>query len=318
MFVDSIIRDKVRDESVLSETVLINVFDMLIDRLDTMNDNISKMSIYLINEARFKTNNTISGGIFNYPFEIHNYKFDKKNYAFVTIKLNNNLNHKTLYDIVWCILTNEKLDDYNELKVQNSIINFIKSFFGINLYNKMIEGVKLYIDEEKEEYLTCKNYKLDTIYEYLPEFIINEFITKNEKIQYFKSFNHVSYAINISFIDQTKTLYIDELIDSILLNLKAYGYSASDINSIKIVGIDYFINNLISFYDMNEINYDVVKPKVIDYIKQLCPYSREKIRTILIKYDRDCQLLPIFKNIENIKFLIDTLEQDEFNIPIEI
>ena len=114
------------ENTLLSENVLINVFEMLIDRLDNMNVNINKMNNYLINEARFKTNNIISGGIFNYPFEIQNYKFDKKNYAFVTIKLNDNLNHKTLYDIVWSILTNETLTDYSESKLQNTIINFIK------------------------------------------------------------------------------------------------------------------------------------------------------------------------------------------------
>lgn len=302
----------------VSENVLINVFDMLIERLDVMSDNINKMNTYLINEARYKTNNIISGGIFNYPFEIQNYKFDKKNYAFVTIKLNDNLEHKTLYDIVWSILLNEKLDEYNEDKLQNTIIDFIKNSLGIDFYNNILQGVKIYMDEEKEEYLSCKKYDLDTIYEYLPEFIINEFVTKNEKNQHFKSFNHVSYAINISFIHQNKTLYIDELLDIILSNLKQYGYNISDINTIKIVGLDYFMHNLITFYDINELNHELVKPKVSEYIKQLCPCICEKIRNNIMEHGRECKILPIFKNIEIISFLMDILSPEYFTLPIEI
>jgi hypothetical protein len=301
-----------KDITLLNKNVMINVFEMLINRIDNMNDNINKINTYLVNEARFKTNNIIDGCIFNHPFEIQNYNFDKKNYAFITIKLNDKLNHRTLYDIIWSILLNEEITDYREAKIQNSMIDFIKNSFGIDLYNKIVDGIKLYIDEENEDYLTCKKYDIDTTYEYLPEFIINEFVIKNDQNQYFKSFNHVSYGINISFINQNKSIYIDELIDLILLSLKQYGYNALDINNIKIVGLDYFMYNLISFYDINELNHDLIKPKVIDYIKQLCQCVKDKLRKTIMDHSRECKILPIFKNIEIIEFLMDILEPDDF------
>ena len=128
---------------VVSDSILIDVFEMLINRIDTMNDTVSKMSDYLVSDARFKTNNIISGKIFNYPFEIQNYKFDKKRFAFVSIKLKDKLSHKTLYDIIWAVLSDEEIIDYRDSKIMEKMKENIKKEFGLDKYNEFLKGIKI-------------------------------------------------------------------------------------------------------------------------------------------------------------------------------
>lgn len=293
----------------VSDEVLIDVFEMLIKRIDTMNDTIEKMNDYLVSEARFKTNNIISGKIFNYPFEIQNYNFAKKRHAFISIKLKDKLHHKSLYDITWSLLMNEELSEYTDIKNMELIKDSIINTLGEEALIKMQEGINLYVNEEREEYLTCKKYNIDTIYEYLPEYLINNFIILgNEKNSYIKSFNHVSYNINIC-IETVENLYIDDVIELILNSLRPYRYNTNDIQEVKIVGMNLITHEFIKNYYMNELNLDLIKEKMKDYINKKCSCIKEQIKVDIIEYIKSgCQIIPILSNIDMIEFILVLLE----------
>jgi len=298
----------------VSDEVLIDVFEMLIKRIDTMNDTIEKMNDYLVSEARFKTNNIISGKIFNYPFEIQNYNFSKKRHAFISIKLKDKLHHKSLYDITWSLLMNEELSEYTDTKNMELIKESIINTLGEEALIKMQEGIKIYLNEDKEEYLTCKKYNIDTIYEYLPEYLINNFIILRNENSYIKSFNHVSYNINIS-TETVENLYIDDVIELILNSLQPYSYNANDIQEVKIVGMNSITHEFIKNYYMNELNLDLIKEKMKDYINKKCYCIKEQIKVHIIEYIKSgCQIIPILSNIDMIKFILALLEDTEDTI----
>jgi hypothetical protein len=283
---------------VVSDSILIDVFEMLINRIDTMNDTVSKMSDYLVSDARFKTNNIISGKIFNYPFEIQNYKFDKKRFAFVSIKLKDKLSHKTLYDIIWAVLSDEEIIDYRDSKIMEKMKENIKKEFGLDKYNEFLKGIKIYLTDENEEYLTCKKYNIDTIYEYLPEYLINKFVVSTQEKPIFNTFNHIGYNMNISF-ENDENIYIDDLINKIMDNMKQYGYTINDINEMKIVGLDSIFYNFIKLYNLNEFNHELIKPHITKYLDELCPCIKEKIKASILEYINDgCQILPVLNNKE--------------------
>lgn len=307
-------------EDSVKESVLINVFEMFVKRLDEMQDSINKMNNYLINEARYKTNDIIAGSIFNYPFEIHNFNFDKKMYAYVYIKLNNNPSDVSLYDIWWSIFDNERIsiDDWNDKRVslKKNLDAFMLNHFGKERFDEMKKKLKLYIDDtdvkdEYQNYVTCKHYDIDTLYDYLPEYVINEFVTKQEKTNgNFKSFNHLNYCISINFANENKSMFIDELVDDLLVKLGRLGYKPNDFQYIKIVGTDYFMHNLLSFYDMNVpcTNKEKQQSQTKDYIEQLCHCTREKMRAQLVEYAMSKNAdLPFFEDMEDFTFIMETL-----------
>jgi len=296
---------------VISDSILIDVFDMLINRIDTMNDTVNKMSDYLVSEARFKTNNIISGKIFNYPFEIQNYKFDKKRFAFVSIKLKEKLSHKTLYDIMWAVLSDEELTDYRDSKIMKLMKENIKKELGDDIYNKFLDGIKIYLKDENEEYLTCKKYDIDTIYEYLPEYLINRFVLATQEQPLFSAFNHIGYNMYISF-ENYENIYVDDLINKIIDNIKQYEYTMNDISEIKIVGLDYQFYNFIKLYNLNEFNHELIKPHITIYLDDVCPCIRIKIKDNILQYINDnCQILPILNNKEMQILLPNLLDINE-------
>ncbi len=308
-------------ETTVKESVLINVFEMFVKRLDDLQDSINRMNNYLINEARFKTNDIISGSIFNYPFEIYNCKFDKKRYAYVYIKLLNKENSMTLYDIIWNIWdTNNQLNlTPSQECQQKKLQEFMQKHFGEDKYKEIIEGIKLYLTESEsdDKYITCNYHNIDTIYEYLPEYIINLYMTQNENIQEFKSFNHLNYCIGINYVNENE-IYVDELLKSILDILKKYNYSADNIEYVKVYGIDYNLHKLITFYDSNISTNKNKRILIAEYVDGLCYCIRDRIREtildFLISKNTD---LPFFEDLDEIAYLLDILrvppEQDELN-----
>lgn len=296
---------------VVNDSTLINVFEMLINRIDIMNYTVNKMNNYLVSEARFKTNNIISGEIFNYPFEIQNYKFDKKRFAFVSIKLKEKLSHKTLYDIIWTILSDEEIVNYKDSKIMELMKENIKKEFGLDKYNEFLEGIKIYLMHENEEYLTCKKYNIETIYEYLPEYLINNFVIATQEKPNFNTFNHIGYNMNISF-ENDENIYVDDLINKIMDNIKQYGYIINDINEMKIVGLDSVFYNFVKLYNLNEINHELIKPHITKYLDELCPCIKDKIKRSIIEYiNDDCQILPILNNKELQNMLPNLLDIGE-------
>jgi hypothetical protein len=301
---------------VVSESTLIDVFDMLIKRLDTVQDTIAKMNAYLMNEARYKTNNIISGSIFDYPFEIHNYKFDKKRHAYIHITLNGNGDRTTLYDILWSIwdpsYTTGQLTRKQE-KIKNNLREFMIALFGENTFESIVTNAQRFLQNDKEEqYITCKYYNIDTLYDHLPEYILNEFMTKHEKLPGFKSFNHVDDILTVSYAHPHKNLFVDELLNVIIKHLSDYDYNVSDIQSVQIIGLDFFLQNLLCFYDMVGECGDKAKQQAqaADYINQLCLCTRDRLRNLLLEHGSESPLLPIFKNMEDVSFLLDMLEPE--------
>lgn len=294
--------------NVLNENVMINVFDMLIKRIDSLQDSVNKTNSYLLNEARYKTNNIICGSIFNYPFEIHNYKYDKKMYAYIQIKLHHNKNNMSLYDNWWDIWNSEDLSKSNSMTQKLKI--FMVDHFGNKMFNDIEQGIKDYFRLEDDTFITCKYYGIDSLYDYLPEYILNIFMTNHEKIPGFKSFNHIEDTININFRTPHRALYIDELIDYTLARLECYGYKRCDIACMKIVGLDYAMHHLISFYDMNVecVNKEKQENAVKEYIEKLCSCTRDKLRSTVIEHGAERPMLPIFSNIDNAVFILNVLD----------
>lgn len=307
-------------EQTVSESVLINVFDMLVKRLDEMQDSISKMNTYIINEARNKTNDVIEGSIFNYPFEVHNHNFFKTMFAYVYIKLNNEKTDVSLYDIFWSLWEKDPhMMSDNQQNIRNNIVKFMQETLGIEKYNEIKKGLDCYVsesdsEEDTEKFLCCSHYGIDTLYDYLPEYVLNEYIIKNETVKNFKSFNHTGYCISIRYASEyNNLLYVDQLIDDILVKLKKYGYKPNDIEYIKVVGLDTHMNNLLSFYDMNVPCSEVEKQrqKVENYINKLCNCSRERLIDTILECVTSKNLdLPIFNCIEDFEFIMDILRSD--------
>lgn len=300
----------------VSESVLIDVFDMLVKRIDQIQDTITKMNTYLVNEARFKTNNIISGSIFDYPFEIENYKFDKKRYAYVSLHFEPSKEIVTLYDLLWSIWDENyiKVDlSYKQRKTRENLRQFLSERFDETTFESIEKGMKAYLsDERNEHYMSCSTYDIDTLYDHLPEYIINEFITKNEKIPFFKSFNHIDNVLSINFAHPHKTMFVDELIHQVLKVLHEYGYKDSDIRTIKIVGVDFFLHSLLSYYDMNGdcSNKSEQRRQVAEYIGQLCHCTRDRIRNTLLEHGNENHNLPFFSSVEDVAFLLDILETE--------
>ncbi len=70
---------------------LINLFEMLIDRLNTIEDKLNNMNVYMLNDIRFsdKPFKLIPKKTFNneMDYDIYNYKFSKNDNAFVIVTL---------------------------------------------------------------------------------------------------------------------------------------------------------------------------------------------------------------------------------------
>jgi hypothetical protein len=302
--------------SVVSESVLIDVFDMLIKRIDQIQDTITKMNTYLVNEARFKTNNIISGSIFDYPFEIENYKFDKKRYAYISIQFQPDRDVVTLYDLLWSVWDESYIKSeltYQQMKIRENLRQFLRELFDESMLEKIETGIKSYLsDERNEHYMSCNTYEIETLYDHLPEYIINEFITKKEKISFFKSFNHIDNVLSINFVHPHKTMFVDELIHQVLKVLHEYGYRDSDIQNVKIVGLDFFLHTLLSYYDMNGecSSKSEQRRQVTEYVSQLCHCTRDRIRNTLLEHGNENHILPFFSSIEDVAFLLDVLESD--------
>lgn len=307
------------EESCVKESVLINVFEMFIKRLDELQDSVNRMNNYLINEARFKTNDVISGSVFNYPFEIHNYKFDKKMYAYVYIKLLNKEGAVSLYDLWWNIWDPNHvpiifLTDKDKVQ-QKELNDFMLFHFGTDKYNKIKEGIQIYLNDKKSEgdedkFISCLYYDIDTLYEYLPEYVLNAYITINEKIQNFKSFNHLNYCIGINYVND-QAIYIDELIESVLTSLKKFGYKSNDIQCIKVFGLDNNLQKLLSFYDMSMSCNDIKKRRFLvqEYVNNLCYCTRDKIRDSILDFlvSKNTEL-PFFDDIDEVAYILDILK----------
>ncbi len=312
------------NESLVKESVLINVFEMFIKRLDELQDSINRMNNYLINEARYKTNDIISGSVFNYPFEIYNYKFDRKKYAYVYIKLTNDM--ISLYDIIWNIWDNNLNDNVNYTNyvklVQNNLEKFMHIHFGEERYKELVVNISKYLNEKEqdEKYISCEYNNIDSCYEYLPEYILNQYITTN--ISNFKSFNHQNYCISINYVSEND-LYVDELVGNVLLNLKQYGYKANNIEYIKVYGLDVNLHNLISCYDMNICDKNKRRDIIRDYLNGLCYCAKDKIRdTILDFLVSNNTDLPFFQDLDEVAYILDLLKlpisDDEILQDIEI
>lgn len=307
-------------EQLVSESVLINVFEMLVKRLDEMQDSICKMNTYIVNEARNKTNDVIEGSIFNYPFEVHNHNFCRTMFAYVYIKLNNKRKDVSLYDIFWSFWENDRISidkmSGHQQNLRNKIGNFMKETLGIEKYNEIKQGLEHYVsdtdsEEDNEKYLCCSYYGIDTLYDYLPEYILNEFMIRNEHVQNFKSFNHTGYCMSIRYASEyNNLLYVDQLIDDIIVKLKKYGYQPGDFEYIKVVGLDTHMHNLLSFYDMNVPCSEVEKQRqqVEEYVDKLCNCTRERLIDTILEYVTTKNLdIPIFNNIEDFEFIMELL-----------
>jgi hypothetical protein len=304
------------DDMSVSESVLINVFDMLVKRIDVMTDLVTKLNSFMINETRGKTDNyTIAPNfIFNYPFEIQNVKFDRCMYGYVHMKLKTDA--MSLHDIWWSLW--EK--DYNtngltqtQLAVREKLYSFVLSHFSAELYAKVCNGLHQYKETDDESLLTCQYYGIDTLHDQLSEYVLNEFMTKGEQIKEFKSFNHSDIFININCAYEQNSLYIDELIQTILSQLSSYGYKPNDFIYVKVVGLDFDMSQLVDVCRF-DVSYDSAdlktmrREKACKYINTLCSCAKRRLRLCmmdLVTNGKDTSIL--FSNFEDIFFLLDKL-----------
>lgn len=294
----------------VSESTLITVFEMMIKRIDEMQDSINKMNTYLITDARYKTNNVLSGKIFNYPFEIHNFNLDKKQYAYIYIKFDSKT--MNLYSLWWSIF--DKSYDITILNhTQERIRSILEELTIKYIGEENRKNILKYIDnnEDNIKYITCTEYNIDTIYNNLPEFIINEYITKINKNKFFKSTYHQDYTLSINFISEAN-LFIDEIIQTVLNYTDQYGYKHSDIEYIKIVGIDCYIHDLLEFYNSRPENKIVQKNKLQEYITNLTENEKKRLKNLLLTYSNYCPIiLPFFENVNDTVFLLDLLDAED-------
>lgn len=292
------------------ESTLITVFEMMINRIDELQDSVNKMNTYLITDARYKTNNVLSGKIFNYPFEIHNFNLDKKQYAYIHIKFNNNV--MNLYNLWWSIFDNSY--DISNLNIMQEKIRIILEELTIKyIGEKNRANIKKYIDDNEDNiaYITCSYYDIDTLFNNLPEFIINEYITKINNNKFFKSTYHQDYSMSINFISDID-LFIDEIIKKVLEYTDQYGHKHNDIEYIKIVGIDYHVHELLELYNARPENKIIQKNKLQEYIKNLTENEKRKLKNLLLTYSNYCPIvLPFYENVNDTVFLLDLLDAED-------
>lgn len=294
----------------VQESTLITVFEMMIKRIDDLQDSINKMNTYLITDARYKTNNVLSGQIFNYPFEIHNFNLDKKQYAYIYIKFSNKT--MNLYNLWWSIF-DKSYDITNINHIQEQIRTILEELTIKCIGEKNRENILKYIEnnEDNIKYITCSHYEIDTLFNNLPEFIINEYITKINNNKSFKSTYHQDYSASINFMSETD-LFIDEIIRKVLEYTDKYGYKHTDIEYIKIVGIDYYIHDLLEFYNSRPENKIIQKNKLQEYIKNLTENEKKRLKNLLLTYSNYCPIiLPFFENVNDTLFLLDLLDAED-------
>lgn len=292
----------------ISESTLINVFEMVVQRLNALEISIENINKTLLYDARYKTNDIFHGEIFNYPFQIENYKLAKKKYAYVYIKLTERGDFNSLYDILMSIfdftfidlktLTNKQKQTREQLKVflQKHYSKVLKTLVSISVLN--------------DKHLTTLYHKIDSLHTNLLEHILNHFVN----IDTFGTFNHVDNAISILFSSRSESLYVDQIIDSILTELTTrFDYKAQDIENIKIVGLSSKdLYDLVKIYDINSgcCDIDKQRAKVIDYIGKLSDTKRLELRKTLIEQGKERPILPIFADKKETNFICDSLEPD--------
>lgn len=252
----------------VQESVLINVFEMFIKRMDRLSDIITRMETYLIEDARHKSNNAIySGVIFGFPkLEIQNFNFHKHGYVYMKFQIRQGVN--TLYNKLLNILKGKEDSMCADLQ------KFIK---------EKIPNYDYLEDNDKCTDYKCNDYNIDTLYEYLPEYILNEYITKKLCLNDFVSFNHTEF-ITIHYENKNE-LYIDELLKKVFTELEKVGYTANDFVTVNIVGLDKYLHNLIKIYDMHTPSSNVEKQHELmkNYIDSLCLCEKRELSTSILE-----------------------------------
>jgi len=276
------------------EDVLIDVFEMLVKRLDSMNEVITKLNSFMLTETRRKVNNdTIPpGSIFNYPFEIQNFRFDKRMYGYVSLKLNMDSDTITLLDLWWNLWDadySQKPRTVVQFNALDKLRSFVIGHLSPDTYKKIEAGMERYKECEDDACLTCTYYGIESVYDQLSTHMLNEFITKNEGVKEFVAFDHSDICLNIHFVNEGKSLYIDEMLQTILVRLSPYGYKPNDFVYVKVVGLDFDMSQFIShtrfdvtIEDCNEEYRQRRIKKANVYIQSLCNCAKRRLRRTLM------------------------------------
>ena len=291
----------------ISESTLINVFDMFVERLNNIETSIEHINKTLIYDARYKTNHVLHGSIFNYPFEIENYRLDKKKYAYVHIKFSERGDFTSLYDILMSIFDftfiNLKMLSEKQVKLRENLKKFLQKHYPRVL--KTLVSISVLNDK----HLTTLYHKIESLHTNLLEHILAHFV----EIDTFDTFNHVDNALSIMFSSQSESLYVDQLIDTVLFKLaENFDYKAQDILKIRIVGLTKDLFEIAKIYDINSGCSDVDKQrsKVIDQIAKIPDNKRLELRKNILEQAKEKPILPIFTEKKETIFLCDSLEPD--------
>ena len=295
----------------ISESTLINVFEMVVQRLNTIENSLDNLNKFLIHEARYKTNNILHGGIFNYPFEIENYKFDKKQYAYIHIKLDERGDFHSLYDILMSIFDFTFLNLKSLTRKQIQLREKLKLFLKKNYEQVLNSLVSCSVLTEKK--LSTSHHAINnTLYTNVLELVLNDFIINELKLPGFKSFNHIDGILTILFAENHKSLYVDELLEKIMNNLSILDYTPDNITHVKVVGLTRELQKIIKIYDINSGCCDIDKQRsqVIEKIAKISDLKRVDLRKLIIEHMKERPILPIFKEKKETSFLCDLLEPE--------
>jgi hypothetical protein len=291
----------------ISESTLTNVFEMFVQRLNTIETSIETINKLMIYDARYKTNHIIHGCVFNYPFEIENYKLDKKKYAYINIRLTERGDFNSLYDILMsifdCTFINLKALTEKQAKLREHLKKFI-----FQHYPQVLKTL-VSISALNDKHLTPSFHKITSLYSNILEHILAHYV----KINTFDTFNHVQDSLSIMFSSQAEPLYVDQIIDQVLSKLASeFDYKMHDILDIKIVGLSKELFDITKFYDINSGCADIDKQRaqIIEHIAKIPTGKRIEIRKNIIEHAKERQILPIFANKKEMSFLCDSLEPE--------
>jgi hypothetical protein len=295
----------------ISESTLINVFEMVVQRLNAVENSLDNLNKFLIHEARYKTNNILHGGIFNYPFEIENYKFDKKQYAYIHIKLDERGDFHSLYDILMSIFDftflNLKSLSRKQIQLREKLKQFLKKHYQ-EVLNTLVSCSVITDKKITTSFHSINN----TLYTNILELILNHFVTSELKLEGFKTFNHIDGTLSIIFSENHKALYIDQLLNKVIENLSILDYTPNDITHIKVVGLTKELKKIVQIYDINSGCCDIDKQRsqLIDKIAKMSESTRLELRKLIIEHMKERPILPIFNDKKETSFLCDSLEPE--------
>ncbi len=250
------------------DEILINAFDMMVERLSNIEEKLSVMKNIDIWKIRHSSNNEpkqlwcgeiidlpcdlrLYQGISQYDFDIYDGKYTD---FYITLKYSQNIFDKLIYS---------KSNNIQKIK------SFSKTILTENQYDifwKHVESAKYPLLSECA--LTCNDIQLTPLrnYKYVDEYLVHQYIQKDFPYE----IKQISFLNGLNFLIDTKetSLYPDEIVKSLIQQLLL---DKTSLYHIAVYPLDHKYKDLYPdvFYSNKYYEYHEYSKNIYNKIKQL-------------------------------------------------